>query len=92
MKTLRTAGMAGLFLAIGAAGAQAQVTMLRPAIDGIGNAEAPVVEGVAAPPDGVDFAPAESAAASRGRVTVDSGTPIPTTSRLGRRKMWVIPR
>ena len=82
-----------MFLAIGATSAQAdwQSTVWRPAIDAIGNAEAPAAEGVAGLPDGVDFGPSQPA--TRGRVTVDdSTTTLPPIVHLRRRKTLVIGR
>jgi hypothetical protein len=82
-----------VFLVIGATSAQAdwQGIVWRPAIDAIGNAEAPAAEGVARLPDGVDFGP--DLPARRGRVTVDnSPTTLPPTVHLRSRKVLAIGR
>jgi hypothetical protein len=93
MRNLLTASIAGFLLAFGAAGAQAQLVLFRPALDGIGNAEPPASEGVAQSPDGVDFAPDEpSPPAHRGKVIIDSATAAPANSHLARRHRWEIAR
>ena len=54
-------------ITLGAAAANADyvVTPYRPAIDAIGEAEPPAMEGVAALPDGVEFVPSYPAAVAR---------------------------
>jgi hypothetical protein len=91
MRTLLTAGTAGLLLTIGPASAEWRTTPFRPAIDDIGNAEPPALEGVAGVPNDVGFGPDNGPPAPRGRVTIDSGTATPASVHFGRRKIWTIP-
>ena len=68
-----------------------RITVWRPAIDAIGNADPPHLEGIATIPDGFDFGP--ESPTKRGRVIVDdSTTPLPPTVHLRRRKVLVIGR
>ena len=81
-----------LLFIVGAAPASAEwlVTTWRPAIDGIGNAEPPAIEGVAGIPDGVDFNP--SPPRNRGMVTIDDTAPTPPATLHLRRHRIVIER
>ena len=92
MPTLLMVGTAGLFLMIGAASAESQTMVYRPAIDAIGNALPPAMESTPGIPDDIGFGPGESAPAGRGRVTVESGTPPPANGPFARRQMWEITR
>jgi hypothetical protein len=80
-------------LTICATAAQAdwQSIVWRPAIDAIGNAEPPHLEGIVTIPDGFGFGP--DVHTPRGKVTVDdSTTTLPPTVHLRRRKILVIGR
>ena len=89
MLSLLMAGTAGVLLEVGAACADTQPMIFRPAIDGIGNAYSPASES-AGIPDGADFSPGQSegAPAGRGKVTIDSvATPL-----AQHRRRWPISR
>jgi hypothetical protein len=91
---LRASAISGTivtFLTFGAAPASADWLVIpwRPAIDAIGNAEPPAIEGVAGLPDGVDFNPPRD----HGRVVIDDSAPPPrVVLHLRRRKIWTIER
>ena len=92
MRISTLAGTIALFLTVGAAPASAEwlVTTWRPAIDAIGNAEPPAIEGVAGLPDGVDFNP--SPPRYRGTVTIDDTAAAPRAALHLRRHRIVIER
>ena len=92
MRSLALAGIACLALMSGETGARAtwRLSVWRPALDAVGNAQPPAMEGVAAIPDGVDLNP--ETPSRRGKVTVDDSTTIPPTVQLRKRKIMVIER
>jgi len=93
VRHLALPGTACFLLAVGAASACAdwRITPYRPAIDAIGDAEPPAMEGVAALPDGVEFAP--DLPHGRGRVVIDASAPPPSANgHFKRRRAWVIER
>ena len=90
MRILLMAGTAGLFLTIGAAGADAQTVMFRPAIDGIGAAEPLAAEASGAVDEELGFAPDQGARPGRGRVIIDSATTLPANGRQTHRQRLTI--
>ncbi len=93
MRNLALAGTVCLSMTLGAAAANADyvATAYRPAIDAIGEAEPPAIEGVAALPDGVEFGP--SLPGGRGKVMIeDSATALPATLHLRHRRILIIGR
>jgi hypothetical protein len=76
MRAISVAGIAGLFLALSVASADAQSLLFRPALDAIGNA-GPLASESPQVPDDVGFGPAQPAPSPRGRVIVEPGTAAP---------------
>jgi hypothetical protein len=92
MRVLLMAGTVGLMLTVGAARADSQTALFRPALDAIGNAQPSAAEGVAQTPDGADFAlDDQGAPARRGKVTIESATTPPVNNHSRRRHLWAIP-
>jgi hypothetical protein len=82
-----------IFLVTGTAGASSQQIIFRPALDAIGNAEPPKSENAQVPPDvGLDSEDVQELPSRRGRVIVESGTPMLPVRGIERRKMWQIER
>jgi hypothetical protein len=93
MRGLFAAGMAGMFLAIGATSAAPQDILFRPALDAIGNAEPPASESARVPDDiGFGAAAERNAPRPRGRVIIESGAAAPVNGSWRHRKMWKIER
>jgi hypothetical protein len=93
LRKLALAGTVCLSMTLGAAGANADyvATPYRPAIDAIGEAEPPAIEGIAGLPDGVEFGP--SLPSGRGKVVIEDSAAAPsTTLHLRHRRILVIGR
>lgn len=92
LRILLMAGTAGLLLTIGAAGADAQTVIFRPALDSIGAAEAPAAEASGAPDADLGFDYDQGAHPARGRVIIESATALPANGHPAHRWRRTFPQ